>query len=168
MDEAKASALVDEMNTRYCEWAAAGECFRYDLKECGRYGVYLPGITLTSKPSYILKDGQPGISVLFGAWKKSGNTTEPVPNTDIDIRIYRNDPFNVWLHNSILTGEDGNASFEFLWGNAGNAQNKDWILEYSHDDSIGQIPFYSGTIENGNFTEGTILADTSRNVSLVQ
>ena len=168
VDEANASFLLDEMNAKYCEWAAAGYCFRYDLKECSRYGVFLPGTYLTSDASYILKDGQPGISVLFGAWKKAGNTTEPVPNTDIAIRVYRNDPFNIWLHKTIQTGDDGQVPYELLWGNARNAENKDWILEYSHDDFTGEIPFNSRTPEGGNFTEGAAILDTSQNASMAQ
>jgi len=168
VDEANASFLLDEMNTKYCEWAAAGECFRYDLKECSRYGVFLPGIYLTSDASYIVKDGQPGISVLFGAWKKTGNTTESVPNTDITIRIYQKDPFNVWLHKTIQTGDDGTVPYEWLWGNAGNNKNKDLILEYSHDDFTGEIPFYTKTTDDGNFTEGAAILDASRNASMAQ
>ncbi len=168
VDEANASVLLDEMNTKYCEWAAAGDCFRYDLKECSRYGVFLPRTYLTSDASYIVKDGQPGISVLFGAWKKVGNTTEPVPNTDIAVRVYRNDPFNLWLHKTIQTGDDGQVPFELLWGNSGNAENKDWILEYSHDDFTGEIPFNSMTSESGNFTEGAKIINTSQNVSMAQ
>ncbi|WP_319579926.1 hypothetical protein [uncultured Methanospirillum sp.] len=162
MDEVNASFMLDEMNTKYCEWAAAGDCFRYDLNECSRYGVFLPGVFLTSDASYILKDGQPGISVLFGAWKKAGNTTESVPNTDITLRIYQKDPFNVRLHKTIQTGDDGTVPYEWFWRNAGNNKNKDLILEYSHDDIIGEIPFYTKTTEGGNFTDGAAILDTSR------
>ena len=156
-DEANESAHIDEMTAKYCEWAAEGNCFTYDPEECSKYGVFFPGTYLTSNISYILRDDKPGILILIGSWEHEGNTTKPVPNTDINFRIYKKDPFNVLMHKIFNTGEDGQAFFEWIWGNTKVNWNNDWIVEYSHGNFTDEKSFYSEVNDTKNFTDETTI-----------
>lgn len=167
-DEANESALLDAMNAKYCEWAVAGNCYRYDSKECSKYGVFLPGTYLTSETTYILKDGKPGILVLLGAWEQVDNTTKPVPDTDINLRIYEKNPFNVHIHKVISTGEDGQAFFEWIWGDLKSDWNNEWVLEYSHGDFIEEKSFYSEVNATQNFPVDINILNKSPNTRLYQ
>lgn len=165
-DETNASALLDEMNAKYCEWAAIGRCFSYDFDECSRYGVFLPEMYLSSDAMYILSDGRPGIVILLGSWKTTGNITEPVPGTDIDIRVYENGTHNIRTHKTITTGEDGQALFEWIWADNQKDGDKDWILEYSHDTLAGETLFSSEVLDTGDFLNESIVLDEYPNTPL--
>jgi hypothetical protein len=158
-DAANASALSDELSAKYCEWAVEGNCYLYDAEECSRYGVFFPGTYLTSDIAYVLKDTKPGILVLFGAWTQVGNSTKPVRDTDINVRIYQKDPFNVRIHKTFNTGDDGQALFEWIWGDTRSDWEKDWVLEYSYENFTGKKSLYSGIEDTRNFTEETLILE---------
>lgn len=168
VDEANASVLLDDMNAKYCEWAVAGYCYKYDLDECSKFGVFFPGVFLTSDMTYILKDEKPGILVLFGSWENEGNSTKPVPNTAINIRIFKKDPFNVRIHKIINTGEDGQALFEWIWGDTRSDWNNDWVLEYSHDNFTKEISLYSEVNDTQDFIDDTNVFTEYPNTTLDQ
>jgi len=167
-DEANASILSDQMMEKYCRWAAQGDCFLFDTTECSRYGVYLPGFSLTTETGYVVQDNEPGILILFGAWNTAGNTTTPAARTDIDIRIRENGTQRYLTHKTLTTGDDGQFLFEWIWGTSRNDWDKDWIMEYSHDETSGQISFYSETEDLSDFEDDAALLEEFPDTTLYQ
>ncbi len=132
--------FLEQLNKKYCQWAASGKCFKCDSQVCKKYGIECNDLYLTSRTEYILQNindetehdiFHPGILILFGAWDANDKL---VPWTKINIDIYEEGSSNPYKSTWIETADKGYAFYRWIWDD--REKDKHWIIQFSTDSGF--------------------------------
>jgi hypothetical protein len=140
LQDSDKAQFLEQLNKKYCKWAASGKCYKCDPQVCKKYGIECNDLYLTSRTEYILQNlndetehgiFHPGILTLFGAWNVND---ELVPWTKINIDIFEEGSSNPYKSTWIMTGKNGYAFYRWIWEE--REMDKHWIIKFSTDSGF--------------------------------
>ncbi len=140
LQDSDKAQFLEQLNKKYCQWAASGKCFECDPQECKKYGIECADIHITSRTEYILENLKdetdqgifhPGILILFGAWDANDKL---VPWTKINIDIYEEGSSNPYKSTWIETADKGFAFYRWIWDE--EEKDRHWVIQFSTDSGF--------------------------------